>query len=351
MASLILVANAFDAVWPFAADHAAARLGDTASLQRLPPGDPRPAAAAAGASAATCTQLWCLGVRLTAACLAAFPRLAQVAATDPADLPLEALASRGIALAVPRHEGFWGQSVAEFALGLTIAALRRIPQTSAALRHDPAVWDYQPAVGRPGQRGQQFGDDPRFVHGTIAGKRIAVIGMGNIGARYAHWCALLGASLIGYDPVAPEPVFHRTGTRRVWSITEALAQADIVAPMLPLRPGTERIVDAAAIERIPRGSLVVLVTRTGILAMSVLRRRVLQGELSLAADVHEVEPIPAEDALLHCAHAVLTPHNAGRTVHANQALIDHLVEQFPERPSLVAGSVPAAGASHGAGRS
>ena len=56
-------------------------------------------------------------------------------------------------------------------------------------------WNYMPEVGKPGQRGGQFGDGIGFTNGTLAGKRVRVVGVGNIGARCAFWCAALGANV------------------------------------------------------------------------------------------------------------------------------------------------------------
>jgi len=89
------------------------------------------------------------------------------------------------------------------------------------------------------------------------------------------------------------------------------------------------LVRADIIDRLPRGALVVLVTRAGIVDMTALRRRVIAGELSLAADVFDVEPLPLNDPLLHLPHVVHTPHNAGRTRDANYAWADAVIDQVP----------------------
>jgi phosphoglycerate dehydrogenase-like enzyme len=51
---------------------------------------------------------------------------------------------------VYRHvsESFWSQSVSEFALGLTICGLRRIPQTHQAITASQAPWKYVPGEGQ-----------------------------------------------------------------------------------------------------------------------------------------------------------------------------------------------------------
>ena len=337
MSSLIVTSRGFDGNWPFAADHMHEvwkRQGPVRFV-RLEPGDKR-AVGELGPELKSVTRLTTLGARLTAECLDAMPALEEFATCDAiaeGSPLLKKLEQRGIALYRPTSEGFWGQSVSEFALGLTLAALRRIPQTYRAMIDSHETWNYSPpgGVGTAGARGIQFGDDSSFVSGTIAGKRVRVVGMGNIGARYASFCTALGADVAGWDPFAAEPCFHRTGARRVTRLEELVSDADIVAPMLPLMPKTEKIVTAAVIDAIPRGALLVVVTRMQICDSAAIRRRVLANELSLAADVFDVEPLPLNDPLLGRANVVHTPHNAGRTIHANQQFAEALAMQFRRR--------------------
>jgi phosphoglycerate dehydrogenase-like enzyme len=98
--------------------------------------------------------------------------------------------------------------------------------------------------------------------------------------------------------------------------------------MLPLTPHTERFVTAELVDLLPRGALVVLVTRAQIIDMDAVRRRVLADEIALASDVFDPEPVPLDDPLLGRDNVVHTPHNAGRTIDANQAFTDELLDQF-----------------------
>jgi phosphoglycerate dehydrogenase-like enzyme len=264
--------------------------------------------------------------------LAKLPCLRELATLEPpGDAMRAALNDHGVDVYAPRNEGYWGQSVAEFALGLTIGALRRIPQTARAMIDSQDTWSYLPpeGMGRPGARAGQFGDDSAFVSGTVSGKRVRVIGLGNIGARYASFCAALGADVAAWSAGAPDSVFHRSSARRVLRLAELITDA---APMLPLVTGTEGFITQELVESMPRGSLLVLVTRARVVHMPAVRRRVLADEIALAADVFDVEPVPLDDPLLGRHNVVHTPHNAGRTIDSNRALVDALLEQFKATP-------------------
>jgi phosphoglycerate dehydrogenase-like enzyme len=240
----------------------------------------------------------------------------------------------GVHVYTMRNESHWSASLAEFAIGMTIASLRRIPHLHHAVHHSPSCWDYSPRRDQSGAyiRATQFGDAVKFVGGTIAGKRVRVGGLGNIGARYAAACRFLGADVAAWDPMAADSVFLSHGIRRVHHQAELFADADIAAPMMPERPQTKGLFDAASIDSIPRGALLLLVTRAGICDMDRVRHRVISGELALAADVFDVEPIPLDDPLLSLDHVVVTPHVAGRTRHANEQYAEQLLDQFRRTP-------------------
>ena len=339
MKSAILVHPRFDAVWPFAADHARQLWEKEGSVEfvRLAPDDVRPVATIL-TSPATLTRLLLLDVPLSSDGVDQLPQLQEIAWNEGGYTfdSKEHIAVRqkltdcGVRIVRHTSEGFWGQSVAEFGLGLTLGALRRIPQLHRAIIEAQASWNYDPpdGMGRPSVRGQQYGDDPNFTSGTLSGKRVRIVGAGNIASRYASFCQFLGADVAAWDPFASEPCFHRSGARRELVLDRLGIDADIYAPMLPLTDQTKGLVTAAHINALPRGTLVVLVTRAGICDVPTLRRRVLADELALAADVFDVEPLPLDDPLLGRANVVHTPHIAGRTREANERWAEMLLAQF-----------------------
>jgi phosphoglycerate dehydrogenase-like enzyme len=246
---------------------------------------------------------------------------------------MDYLKNAGVSVYHHPTEGFWGQTVSEFGLALTLCGLRRIPQLHHEILTSLKPWDYSPpeGIGRPGARGYQFGDNPNFTNGTIEGKRVRVVGAGNIGSRYASFCSMLGADVAIWDPFATEPSFHRAHARKEWHLDDLVKDADIFAPMVPLTEKTKGIVTAEHIHALPKGCLVVLVTRANICDMKAVRERVLADEIALSADVWDVEPLPLNDPLLGRHNVVHTPHEAGRTADANRKFAEKLAEQFRTR--------------------
>jgi phosphoglycerate dehydrogenase-like enzyme len=330
--NFIVVHPDFDRTWPWAADHFRVlweAQGQTEYLRLAP--DDRRAVCEIVADPGGVTRLVALNVPVTVECVARMPALREaVFSPGPSTEVGDALAAGGVRNYVQPSEGFWGQSVAEFALALTLCGLRRIPQLHRAIVTSPQAWDYAPpgGIGQPGTRGQQFGDDPNFANGTVEGKRIRVVGAGNVASCYASFVHALGADVAAWDPFASEPCFHRAGARREVRFDSLFHDADIFAPMVPLTDETRGLVKREHLLALPRGSLVVLVTRAAVCDMTTLRERVLADELALAADVWDVEPLPLDDPLLGRHNVVHTPHIAGRTRDANLAWAENLAAQF-----------------------
>jgi len=322
MRTEIIVHPRFDQIWPFAADHVLSLLSPFCEVALTRLSDREPVSSVID-SPAHVRRLLSLGSPINGADLDVLSALEEAFVTDgyQEDGASTLLESRGVRQLSHPSEGFWGQSVSEFALGLTIGALRRIPQTHRSMITSHDAWNYPQ---------EQFGDDPRFTNGTVHGKRIRIVGAGNIASRFASFTHALGADVAAWDPFASEPAFHRSGSRREWHLDALVKDAEIFVPMVPLMPSTEGLITADHIRALPHGCLVVLATRANICDMTELRRRVLANELSLAADVFDTEPLPLDDALLGKPNVVHTPHNAGRTKESNESWARLLVVQFAE---------------------
>lgn len=334
MKNIIVVHPIFDGTWPFVANYLhqlwkggeLIRLAatETQSLEQLVP------------KPETVERLISLMVPLSASGLEGFISLREAVfytspyGEQPSQECLEVLRHNNVKLHKHDSEGYWGQSVAEFALALTLCALRRIPQGYREMMTSLEPWNYEPAngIGEAGKRGVQYCDDARFTSGTLQGKRVRIVGAGNISSRYSSFANFMGADVAAWDPYASEPSFHRSGARRVRHLEQLLEDADIFAPMLPLTPTTQGLITADHIHSLPKGCLVVLVTRALICDFATLKERVLNDELSLATDVFDLEPVLLSDPLIGRHNVVHTPHMAGRTKEANFNFAKALLDMF-----------------------
>lgn len=333
MRSIITVHPGFEASWPWVADalHARWQAHGPVEFIRTLPGDNRTVSALID-QPETVTRLIVLGTPITPTCEKSLGGLQEAALYEghgPAEIA-QRFRDRGVKIYAHSNEGYWGQSVAEYALALTLSGLRRLPQLHQSITQDISAWDYAPidGVGRPGQRGYQYGDDPRFVNGTLAGKRVRIVGLGNVASRYAAFAQTIGADIAAWDPYKTPTDFEKAGARQAADLDHLMKDAEIFAPIIPLTTDTEGLITTKLIDALPRGCLVVLVTRAMVCDMKAIRRRVLADELALAADVFDLEPLPLKDPLLGRHNVVHTPHHAGRTKDANIAWAERLSDLF-----------------------
>lgn len=102
-----------------------------------------------------------------------------------------------------------------------------------------------------------------FAGTEILGKKLGVIGLGAIGGRVANAALSLGMEVYGYDPnlsVAAALSLSRD-VKTVASAEEIYAECDFITIHVPLLDSTKGLVDAAAIEKMKQGVVVLNFSR------------------------------------------------------------------------------------------
>jgi (S)-sulfolactate dehydrogenase len=154
----------------------------------------------------------------------------------------------------------------------------------------------------------------------IAGKVLGLVGFGGIGRLTAKLGAALGMHTLGYDPqierTSPLWAAHRTSPR---TLSELLAQADVVSMHVPLTRETRALIDASRIAQMKPGAILVNTARGGVVDEAAVARALRAGRLGGAAlDVFEHEPLARGSPLADCPRLILTPHVAGLTMESNE---------------------------------
>ena len=198
----------------------------------------------------------------------------------------------------------------------------------AATRH---VLQADRFVRRGGWQEQWRVDTP-----SVCGKRLGILGLGNIGARIALRAARGFDMAIGYhnrNAVAALP--YRYFDR----LTELAAWADFLIVAAPGGAGTRHLVDAEVLAALGPNGYLVNVGRGTIVdtpaLIDALRSKRIAGA---GLDVLEGEPaIPTHlPELLQLDNVVITPHCAGRAPESRAAatalLLDNLNAHFSGKP-------------------
>jgi phosphoglycerate dehydrogenase-like enzyme len=171
-----------------------------------------------------------------------------------------------------------------------------------ALSRDLAGWLRDQAAARW---------SPRDVE-DLAGARIAVLGMGPIGAEIARLATAFGMRVTGFrrTPAGDEPC----ETLAMTELDRVLPALDWLVLALPLTAETQRILDARRIALLPKHVRVVNVGRGPLVDEAALAAALAEGRIAGAAlDVFEVEPLPAESPLWRLPNVIVTPHSSGTT--------------------------------------
>ena len=211
------------------------------------------------------------------------------------NVDVAAATARGIS--VYRTPGINKEAVAEHALGLALAVVRRIAEFDRQIRSSDKV------------------ERTHFLGLESWGKTIGVVGMGDIGTRIARkWHAAFDAKIIAYDPYVDAGRWPDIPHSRAKSLQELLPQADILTLHLPFTEESNGMINAAALALMKPTAVVVNTSRGGIVDEKALYQAVSSGKLFGAGlDVFDIEPPTTANPLTQLPTVVLTPHAAGGT--------------------------------------
>lgn len=173
------------------------------------------------------------------------------------------------------------------------------------------------------------------VH-RVAGRRLALLGVGGIGRRVLERALPFGLDVVGYDPFLREVP---PGLERADTAAEAVEQADFVSVHAPLTEETRHLIDEPLIGAMQRAPFVINTSRGGLLdgqaAFAALERGALSG---LALDVTEEEPLPLDSPLRAHPKVIVTPHMAFYSVEAERELqrraVDEVVRALRGEPAV-----------------
>ncbi len=164
----------------------------------------------------------------------------------------------------------------------------------------------------------------------LAGKRLGIVGLGDIGRHAAARAGALGMELMASDPYVPpeDPVWGGLRVERV-ELDRLLAESDAISLHVPLTEETRRLIDEAAFARMKPDAVLVNTARGGVVDEAALVAALKAGRLGGAVvDVFEEEPLSAETAakFIGVPNLILTPHIAGVTEESNYRLSTMTVE-------------------------
>lgn len=220
---------------------------------------------------------------------------------------------------VTNAAGPMAEPVAEMALAMTLALVRRVPQYADEMRSGAVRTNEEASRGE-----------------TVRGRRVGVVGFGRVGLTFARLAAPLGAELVVCDPHCPEETVAAFGARLA-PLDALLAGCSVVVLAAALTPETRNLLDARRLALIPDGGYLVNVARGGLVEADALLGELRSGRIAAALDVTDpLEPLPPDHELRRLPNVLLTPHVAAGGVEMRNEMgavaVDEVARFFRGEP-------------------
>ncbi len=183
----------------------------------------------------------------------------------------------------------------------------------------------------------------QFTGVELRGKTLGIVGLGKIGQAIAVRARAMEMTVIGSDPFVTLDQAANIGVELV-AFDDLVARSDVITVHVPMTRTTRGLINAAAIERMKPGVMLLNVARGGILDEQDVADALTAGRIAGAAvDVFEAEP-PVGSPLLDAPNTLLTPHLGASTAEAQVAVAEEVAEQILEvldgRPARYAVNAP-----------
>ncbi len=203
-------------------------------------------------------------------------------------------AARELGLPVVNTPGMFGDEVADVAMSYLVGLARDVYRIDRQVRS---------------------GGWPKPCGVSLAGKVVALVGFGNIGRCTARRLLAAGMQVRAYDPsFEPRPGLEAV-RGSIWP--EGIEAADFIVLCCALTPKNRHMIDGPLLGRVKFGVRLVNVARGALVDERALARALESGTVhSVALDVFESEPLPADSELRRFEHCVFGSHNGSNTSEA-----------------------------------
>ncbi|MBM3177171.1 MAG: phosphoglycerate dehydrogenase [Bacteroidetes bacterium] len=193
------------------------------------------------------------------------------------------------------------RSVVEMAIALMIVLIRNIVEKSNKMHQ--GIWD-------------------KSAKGSfeVRGKKLGIVGYGNIGSQLSVIAESLGMQVLYYDREEKLALGNATKCKRLSDLFE---QADIISMHVDGRAANENMIQAEAFKKMKDGVIFINLSRGHIVDIKALRDAVLSGKVAgCAVDVFPYEPVSNNEEFISelrgLPNTILTPHIGGSTLEAQE---------------------------------
>jgi D-3-phosphoglycerate dehydrogenase / 2-oxoglutarate reductase len=239
------------------------------------------------------------------------------------NIPVTKLSKLGIP--VFNTPGANANAVKELVIAGLLMAARNLPQ---ALDYVAGLESSGDELDKAVEAGKK-----QFVGFELPKRALGVVGLGAIGVEVANAALKLGMQVLGYDPAIT--VQHAwqlsSGVQKAVNLDDLFARADVVTVHVPLAKDTDKLVSAARLQSMRRGSLILNFSRDAIVDSSAVLAALDDGTLK-----NYVTDFPTRELLDH-PKVICLPHLGASTFEAEEncaVMVADNVREFLENGNV-----------------
>jgi glycerate dehydrogenase len=153
----------------------------------------------------------------------------------------------------------------------------------------------------------------------LAGKTFGIVGLGNIGQRVAAIAHAFGMHVVAYTSKAADSLPSYVQKK---SMDELLAESDVLSLHCPLTPDTKHLISSQTLQKMKPTAILINTGRGPLVCDQDVADALSAHRLqAFCADVLTDEPPHADNPLLRCPNAFITPHIAWASTEARSRLV------------------------------
>ena len=189
----------------------------------------------------------------------------------------------------------FAKPVAEMALCMAISCARRVHEADAAIRKGNETL---------------YGEGDNYDSILLSGRTIGLVGCGNVGRALLPLIRPLAKEILVYDPWIHSNVLADMNVTPV-SLEDCFTRSTAIFLLSAVTIENQSSIGASYFRSMSRGSIVILVSRAGLVNFDELLDAAADGHIRAAIDVWPQEPIAADHRARNTPNTLLQAHRAG----------------------------------------
>tara|TARA_B110000305_G_scaffold238283_1_gene303361 strand:- start:86 stop:1243 length:1158 start_codon:yes stop_codon:yes gene_type:complete len=230
------------------------------------------------------------------------------------NIPLEKLSNKGVV--VFNTPGANANAVKELVISSMLLASRNICQ----------AWSYVNSLPLDNLKSTVEDGKKQYSGSELPGKTLGIVGLGAIGVEIANAASTLGMDVIGFDPSITKKNAWKISSEveEVSSIEELFKRSDFVSFHVPLIDATKNLLNAKRIALLPENSVVINLSRDGIVDEDTLIKALDSGKVK-----YYVTDFPINDKKNH-DRVIALPHLGASTSEAEENCAVMIAKQMKD---------------------